>query len=334
MARGRGQPAPNRGAGLGRNLAGRSGGVHDRRGGLRGQGARRPHVRASDFGRQHACRHRRRLHHDRVGHGPRAHRARTRHGRLHRRTEVWLGGRRPCRRQGRFHQRGGPGQPRRRKRPEGRQPKDHRFASGAGLAAAGTGLQAQVPVRLAEQEACDFPRHASMVRKHRRAADTGLGRREQGRVHPGQAVKPHAADAREPERLVHFAAALMGRAHPSLLQKGHQRRAPDTGDRAPRPGDRSRKRYERVVRASRGGPVARGVQGGRGAVREGHRHDGRVVRLGLLLGGRPRGIGLPCRFVPRGLRPAPRLVPVVVDHLCCGTGLRALQDRDDARLHG
>ena len=64
------------------------------------------------------------------------------------------------------------------------------------------------------------------------------------------------------------------------------------------------------------GPPARRVQAPRRGPGQRHGHDGRVVRFGVELGGRGQGARaqVPRGHVPRGLRPAPRVVPVVLTH--------------------
>ncbi len=69
--------------------------------------------------------------------------------------------------------------------------------------------------------------------------------------------------------------------------------------------------YRRRWSASSPGPEVRGLR--RDRVPQGDRHPRRLVRLGVRLrrGERaPADMGLPGRPVPRGIRPAPRLVPV------------------------
>ena len=75
--------------------------------------------------------------------------------------------------------------------------------------------------------------------------------------------------------------------------------------------------------------------GGRG-LRQGDRHPRRLVRLGLLARGRPRAAGRPAlagRRLPRGQRPAPRLVPLVAPHRRRDPRPRALPPGDHPRLH-
>ena len=82
-----------------------------------------------------------------------------------------------------------------------------------------------------------------------------------------------------------------------------------------RDGDR-----RRLVRARGGGPPAPGLrlpEVRRHGVRQGEGHPRRLVRLGLVPRRRPRPAGRPAlarRRLPRGQRPAPRLVPLVAAH--------------------
>ncbi len=85
-------------------------------------------------------------------------------------------------------------------------------------------------------------------------------------------------------------------------------RAPPRGGGRPRGEGRHRGLVRRDLRGLRRGP---------GEVPQDHRHRRRLVRLGhdaLLGAARPRGAEMAGRHVPRGLRPAPRVVPVEPAH--------------------
>jgi hypothetical protein len=93
------------------------------------------------------------------------------------------------------------------------------------------------------------------------------------------------AMVRRPGRLVHLPAAHLGGADPCLLSPPDRRNPAQRRHPGPYPGADRRARLRCVVGAGRSRSAASGLGRPGGAVAQGHRHDGRVVRLRLLLGG-------------------------------------------------
>ena len=96
----------------------------------------------------------------------------------------------------------------------------------------------------------------------------------------------------------------------------------------------------RLVRLRGEGPAAAGLrlpEVRRRGLRQGDRHPRRLVRLRLLARGRARparGPAVARRRLPRGQRPAPRLVPLLAADRRGHPRPRALRRGDHPRLHG
>ncbi len=174
--------------------------------------------------------------------------------------------------------------------------------------------QALLPALLALQGAADLPQHRAVVHldgderpaRHRAAGD---------RRHPvraGQRPDPAARHDREPPRLVHQPAARLGGADPGVREQADRRAvARPGGAGARRPGVRGGGR-RRLVRLAAVAVPRQRLR--RRRLRAGLRHLRRLVRLRLdpqLRAGGRSGPGVAGLAVPRGLRPAPRLVPLV-----------------------
>src|SRR5688572_28797740 len=197
-------------------------------------------------------------------------------------------------------------------------------------------LPAQLSGVLAAQEPGDFPRDAAVVSRHgdRGAAGGGAGRYPQGTLDTRVGRAAHLEHDRGPSRLVHLASANLGCAAHAVHARRDRRAAPgDAGARRTRrrPGGEGRHRClvrPRFARAARrpGRPLA-----------QGDRHHGRVVRFGGVASLRVAAVARgpdAGRPLPRGLRPASRLVPKLAADLRGAEGARALQGRADAWIHG
>ena len=143
----------------------------------------------------------------------------------------------------------------------------------------------------------------------------------------------HRGDGRRPPGLDALAPAQLGRAAALLPRPRHRRAAP--GNRtAGRGGRRPRRRgrHRSMVRGH-----LRGLRRRPREVPQAHRHRGRLVRLGhhaLLGAARPEGAEVARRPLPRGLGPAPRLVPVEPAHQLRDGRPRALRRAPHPRLRG
>ena len=122
-----------------------------------------------------------------------------------------------------------------------------------------------------------------------------------------------------PARLVHLAPAPVGRADPRLLLQGLRRARSCTPElRAPR-GRRLRDgERRRLVRARGGGAAARGLRAARSAGARSSTKEKDILDVWFDSGsshaavlGAAAGPALAGRRLPRGQRPAPRLVPLV-----------------------
>ncbi len=274
----------------------------------------------------------RRARHPRERHRRRAHRSRPRPGRLHRRQAV-----RPAGRQSGRRRRPVPALDadlRRRKSLRREQARGRR-ARRTRRAAASRGVPPQLSALLAPQDAGDLPRDAPVVHQHGAGgAAQGSARGDrQGRMDAGLGRAAHLQHDRRAPGLVHLAPARLGRAACAVHAQGDRGLAPrDAGAAGARRGSRRAGRHRRVVRPR---PADAARCAGR-PVREGHRHHGRVGGLGPLaplcvahLPGDPHARGP----LPRGLRPAPRLVPQFAADVRRAEGPRALQGRPHPRVH-
>ncbi len=248
------------------------------------------------------------------------------------------------------------GEPAVLRRPEdlGREPEGRRQAARGGRAHARREVHAQLHALLAPQDADHLPRDDAVVRRDGRRAR--LSRREAGAIaardraggHRAHAVLPlvgqgaPARDDRASPGLDALAPAAMGRAA-AVLRRPRDRRTAPRHARAPgaRRAHGRRARHRGVVRVD-----VRGLRRRREALPQAHRHARRVVRLGLDApdrDGRARGAHeatrlpfrrhrVPGRPLPRGLGPAPRLVPLVAARLLHAERRAALPRPPDARL--
>ncbi len=200
---------------------------------------------------------------------------------------------------------------------------EHAAASGAPAPRAPG--RPQLPALLALQEADHLPRHRAVVRRRRprRPARPRRSRRSGGGAAGSRTGARRASTAMvvAPPRLVHPPPARLGRADPRPRLQRLRGPARSTA-RAGRPRGATSSREggrRRLVLASRPrsscrpGTACPSCGGGR--LPQGDRHPRRLVRVGLaaiaaVLEGR-LDLGFPAVPVPRRLRPAPRLVPVV-----------------------
>ena len=206
----------------------------------------------------------------------------------------------------------------------------------------------QLPALLALQAPHPVPRDAAVVHQDgSRDGERELPRpRARGdprhRMGAGVGRGAHLRDDREPARLGALAPAPVGHADPGVLLHGLRRRARRGRDDGSRRRDLHARGRERVVDAHGRGARARGHdvhglrrRGGQARAREGHRR--RVVRVGRVVArdgsaqGRRRRLHRH-RPVPRGLRPAPRLVPQLAARRHRREGPRAVQAGHHARL--
>ena len=224
------------------------------------------------------------------------------------------------------------------------QPED-RAAPGAVGRAALTAVAehgAQLSDLLALQEADHLPRDLPVVRAHgrpERAAEAGRARRDrQDAVDSAVGRKPHSRHDRESSRLGALAPARVGRADPRALQEGRRGARRFGRLHEPRRRPVRRKRLRRLVHPQRrGAGPARGPRRHRRGQRQRHRR--RLVRVGRLLGG---GVRRQARPQPRRaadhrplsgrLRPAPRLVSLVIIVRCSNARARAVSGGAHARL--
>ena len=230
----------------------------------------------------------------------------------------------------------------------------------AGRLLASSTARAQLSALLAPQDAGDLPRRGAVVRAHGRAGrvdaacspstrppktlrETALRGDRGDRVLSGERPRPAARHDRQPARLVHQPAAQLGRAAAVLPPQGDRRAAPRHAgaDRPRRRGGRRGRRRglvparrprtcsaprpasttPRATTSSTSGSTPARPSSTCCAAATGHdRPDD---------DGAPRG-----RPLPRGPRPAPRLVPLVAADRLRDRGPRALPRPADPRLHG
>ena len=257
-----------------------------------------------------------RLRDARGGDRVRPHGARPRPRRLRDGAQVRPADPRPAERRGPLH-RGRPvlrGRAGVRREPEGeRQARRGRRADGP------RGDHALLPALLALQEPRHLPGDEAVVHLDGpdRPAGEGARRDPHGALDPRLGAGADRGDDREPPRLVHLAPARLGRADRRVPLRGVRTSPARPETHRPRGGTLREGRGRRLVRPGRVGtaPAGNGVPGvRRDGVRQGDRHPRRLVRLGRLLRLRLRGEGepgRPRRPLPRGLRPAPRLVPLL-----------------------
>ena len=197
----------------------------------------------------------------------------------------------------------------------------------------------QLPALLALPPAGDLPGHRPVVplARSRRAARPDARRDRPGPLDPGLGARAHPQHDRAPARLVPVAPAHLGRAHRGLLLREVRRAAGLPGAHAAG-GRRVREGGHRGLVPPRPGALHAGrevrqLRRRRLPARAGHPR--RLVGLGRLLGGGGRarqeqpGPGQP---LPGGLRPAPRLVPLVAPHLHGHPRQGALRGRAHPRL--
>ena len=231
----------------------------------------------------------------------------------------------PGRRPRPLHRRGCParGAARLRRRPDDRRATCAR----AGALLAAEKLAPLVPALLALQEPGHLPRHRAVVHASIDAR-TSCARRALAEIDASRWIPPWGRDRirgmiETPPRLVPVAPARLGRADRRALLRGlrrgarRRRRSLDhvarrsSRARAPTPGSTGRPRA----------PAARASLSACGgdALQTRDRHPRRVVRLRLLsydaVLEQRDGARLAGRPLPRGQRPAPRLVPLVAAHV-------------------
>ena len=210
---------------------------------------------------------------------------------------------------------------------------------GAGQPAGPRHAGPQLPAQLALQGAVDLPRHGAVVHPdggRRPPARQGAGRDRRHPLGAGARPQPHPRHDRDPPRLVRLAPARLGRADRGVRAQGDRR-----GAARPRGG-----RADGAARSRRRVPTRGGLRDpqeflGNGLcrrrLREGRRHPRCLVRQRL----HPRHrAGAAARAemaglaLPRGLRPASRLVPLLAAGELRHARPRTLRRRADPRLRG
>ena len=175
-------------------------------------------------------------------------------------------------------------------------------AASAGPALASRDVLAPVPALLAVPQPGDLPGDVAVVHRPRHGpiavgqdAATGRARRDRPRraVGPGVGARPHVQHGRAPPRLVHLAAARLGRADPR--GRLHEMRRGDHHAGARREGGRRLRavRRRRLVRTADGGLHPRRLRlpdVRRHRVRARDEHPRRLVRLGIEPRGRAVGV--------------------------------------------
>ena len=168
----------------------------------------------------------------------------------------------------------------------GRQPHRDGASAGDGGAARHGEAGALVSALLALPQSGDLPRDGTVVHRDgvERLSKECAGGHQESQVDAGVGAGAHLQHDRGAARLVHLAAACVGRADHRVLL----RRLPRTGD-----GPRDSGRNRGTVRGAHGGHLVRANGGGtaagpaqvhqvrRDGIRQGDGHSGRVVRFGI-----------------------------------------------------
>ena len=201
-------------------------------------------------------------------------------------------------------------------------------------------LRAQLPALLALQEPDRLPCHGAVVHRHGAPRPPPpRARRDRARA-LGPAVGPrtdHQHDRHAPG-LVRVPPARLGRAGRRALLRAVRRAARERGALRARGGHLRTRGLRRVVPACRGGarPARNPLRGVRRRdLSPRRRHPRRLVRLGseLAVGSRAASPARSRRRVPRGQRPASRLVPQRAPDGRGGRRESAVRHRRDPRLH-
>ena len=280
--------AGGKSGGGGREIVRRADRAHERR-------AARTHPLSASVVRAPVARRAGRVRHARGGNGRRPHRARPRRRRLRDRHEVRAGDLRADRTDGTFPRHGGTVRRPARVR---REPERRRCAEGTRTAVASRVVLAPVSALLALSQSGHLPRDVAVVHRTGQTAggwglgagawDAAAGRAREHRspraMDPVVGPRPHVQHDRQPSRLVHLAAARVGRADSGGGLHVVRRGGRHAGARREN-GRRVREARRRlVVRASDGGfrsRRSRVSQVRRPPFRARDEHSRRLVRLGV-----------------------------------------------------